>query len=196
MEVRRRDVLVGASAAGLASVLAAGAAKGLVVQAAPDDLYRVDDPATILAAARQIIEEDYLGVLVTVDSQGMPRARPVGVSEPEGDDWHMWIGTRRGSRKTRQIAANPNALLHFGFDDVAGNFEKAFYASFMGQAFVHTDEATLAAKQPPEAMRKQLWPDFPDDFAAIRFVPRRLEVMGKGIVPSADIWHPQGVMLG
>lgn len=195
MELGRRELIAGASAAGLAGVLLPGLANGQVTKA-PGDLYQVDDPKTIMDAARAILKEDAIAVFVTVDEHGMPRARPVGVRDPEGDDWTMWIGTRRGSRKTRQVQANPNATLHFGFDDVAGNYQNAFYASFMGKAFVHTDEATLAVNRPPEAMRKQLWPDFPNDFAAIRFVPQRLEVMGKGIMPSEDIWQPQGVTLG
>lgn len=194
MELRRRDLIAGASAAGLASVLAAGAAKGMVVQSAPDDLYRVDDPATIIAAAREIIKEDYIGVLVTIDEKGMPRARPVGVSEPK-DDWSLWISTRRGSRKTQQIAGNPKAALHFGFDDTPNNHENSYYASFMGLASVHTDAETIAASGLGKKYR-HLWPDYPNDFALIRLKPQRLDVMGKGIEPSEEIWQPQGVMLG
>lgn len=194
MDLKRRDLIAGASAAGLAGVLAAGAAKGLVTQAAPDDLYRVDDPATIMAAARAMIEEDFIGVLITVDEHGMPRARPVGVSDPT-DDWSLWISTRRGSRKTRQIAANPKAALHFGFDDSANNHENHYYASFMGHASVHSDAASIAAHGPGEKHRMS-WPDYPNDLALIRLRPQRLEVMGKGIMPNERYWQPQGVMLG
>lgn len=194
MELKRRELIVGASAAGLASVLAAGAAKGVVTQGAPGGLYRVDDPATIIAAARQIIKDDYIGVLVTIDEQGMPRARPVGVADPR-DDWSLWISTRRGSRKTRQIAANPKAALHFGFDDTLNNHQNSFYASFMGLASVHTDTETILASGLGKKYR-HLWPDYPNDFALIRFKPQRLEVMGKGIEPSEGTWQPQGVMLG
>ena len=193
MQVGRRELIVGASAAGLASVLAAGAAKGVVSQSPPDGLYRVDDAATIMAAARAIIEEDYIGVLVTVDEQGMPRARPVGVKTP-GEDWALWVSTRRGSRKTRQIAANPKATLHFGFDDTPNGHENAFYASFMGTAEVITDNDFIREHGPGEKYRS-LWPNYPDDMALIRLQPQRLEVMGKGIVPSEDIWQPQGVAL-
>ena len=192
MELRRRELIVGASAAALAGVLATGAAKGLVTQAT-SDLYRVDDPATIMAAAREIIKEDYIGVLVTVDEHGMPRARPVGVRDPT-DDWSLWVSTRRGSRKTRQVEANPKAALHFGFDDTPNNHENAYYASFMGMASVHTDAESIATYGPGERYRA-IWPNYPDDLALIRLRPQRLEVMGKGILPTEDIWQPQGVML-
>ncbi|WP_162806160.1 pyridoxamine 5'-phosphate oxidase family protein [Sphingosinicella terrae] len=193
MELGRRKLILGASAAGLATVLAGGAAKGLVTREASDDLYRVDDSATIMAAAREIIREDYIGVLVTVDEHGMPRARPVGVAAPL-EDWSLWISTRRGSRKTRQIAANPKATLHFGSDDTPNNHENAYYASFMGLASVHTDAESIAARGPSERYRA-LWPDYPHDLALIRLKPQRLEVMGKGILPTEDIWQPQGVII-
>lgn len=193
MNIKRREVMVGGSLAGLAAVLSAGAAKGKVSQARPDNLYRVDDRKTIMDAAREIIKEDYIGVLVTIDEQGMPRSRPVGVADPK-DDWSLWLSTRRGSRKTQQIAANPKAALHFGFDDTPNNHENSFYASFMGLASVHTDEQTIAAYGPSEKYRS-LWPNYPNDIALIRLKPQWLEVMGKGIEPSEQIWQPQGVLL-
>ncbi len=79
--------------------------------------------------------------LITLDSNGVPRVRSVGVSDPE-DDLTMWIGTRRTSRKVAQVRDNPNATLFFNFDDLSGGYAKAFYASFMGLASVHTDPAT------------------------------------------------------
>jgi general stress protein 26 len=175
------------------SVLGAEAAKGTVTPVVADDLYRLDNPATIMAAARAIMKEDWVGVLITIDEVGMPRARPVGVGDPT-DDGSLWIATRRGSRKTKQIAANPKAALHFGFDDILNGTKGGFYASFTGLASVHTDAETIAAHGPPKEYRSQ-WPDYPNDLALIRFRPQRLEVMGKGIKPSKQYWQPQGVIL-
>ena len=64
----------------------------------------------------------------------------------------------------------------------------------MGLASVHTDTETILASGLGQKYR-HLWPDYPNDFALIRLKPQRLEVMGKGIMPSEDIWQPQGVML-
>ncbi len=193
MRLKRRELIVGASALGLANVLQTGAASGSVSRAAPDDLYRVDDPKTIMAAAREIIKEDYIGVLITIDENGMPRARPVGVNDPT-DDWSLWISTWRGSRKTKQIAANPKAALHFGFDDIPNGHKGSYYASFSGLASVHTDAKSIATYGPAKEYRSQ-WPEYPNDLALIRFVPQRLEVMGKGIKPSKQLRQPQGVNL-
>ena len=193
MDLRRRDLIVGASIAGLAGVLAPGLASGQVTKT-QGDLYRVDDPKTIMDAARAMIDEDYIGVLITIDAQGMPRARPVGVKKP-GDDWALWVSTKRGSRKTLQLMANPKAALHFGFDDTPNNHANHYYASFMGTAQVITDNDSIRKHGPGEKYRSQ-WPNYPDDMALIRLQPQRLEVMGKGIEPSEDLWQPQGVMLG
>ena len=192
-QISRRTVLRAAPAAGLAGILS-GCASTTAPAGQATSLYRVDDEARILAAARQIIAEDRIASLVTIDSNGMPRVRPVGVA-PVEDDLVFWIGTRRASRKVKQIRENPNAALLFNFDDIGGNYENAFYASFMGTATAHTDEETLAIRQPPEQLRAALWPDYPHDFAAIIFRPRWLEVYGKGIIPADDSWQPQGISI-
>jgi general stress protein 26 len=191
MSLKRRDLLMAAPAAGLVTLLGADAAIGMVTQVASDDLYRLDDPKTIMAAAREIMKEDWVAVLITIDENGMPRARPVGVNDPT-DDWSLWMSTRRGSRKTKQIMANSKAALHFGFDDIANGTKNSFYASFTGLASVHTDAETIAAHGPTEQYRAQ-WPNYPNDLALIRFVPQMLEVMGKGIKPNKQHWQPQAV---
>ncbi len=194
MGFKRRELLVAAPAVGLVSLLSGKAAEGAVTQAGSDDRYRVDDPQVIMAAAREIMKEDWVGVLITIDEVGMPRARPVGVSDPT-DDWSIWMSTRRGSRKTKQIMANPRAALHFGLDDIPNGTKNSYYASFTGRASVHTDVNSIADHGPSEQYRSQ-WPNYPDDLAIIRFVPQVLEVMGKGILPNKQHWQPQAVQLG
>lgn len=158
------------------------------------DLFRVDDEATILAAAKAIIEEDPVAALITVDANGVPRARSVGVWAPDGD-LTLWIGTRRSSRKLEQLRNNPLATLYFNRDNNEQGNEGAYYASFMGQATVHTDLQTLELRAPAEEYRRAMWPNFPDDFAAIRFETRWLEVTGHGIRGSDTSWQPQAVIV-
>ena len=194
IDVSRRNLLVAAPAIGLSAVLA-GCVTGSRRLPDASDLYRVDDEAKILTAARAIVAEDPVAALITLDGQGVPRVRSVGVSDPEAD-LSMWIGTRRTSRKVAQLQANPNATLYFNFDDLSGNFASAFYASFMGVASVHTDPASASRAAPDEEARRAYWPNFPDDFAAIRFRPHWLEVTGHGIRGDEANWQPQAVLLG
>lgn len=192
MDTNRRSLLAAAPAFGLVSLLGGCATRG--GPAAPGELYRLDDPAAILAAARAIVAEDSIASLVTVDSNLMPRIRSVEVRRA-GEDGPFWIFTRRASRKVAQVRANPNAALHFAFDDQANANAGAFYASFMGAATVHPAEDVPGAVRPDSATIAQRWPGYPADFAALRFEPRWLEVIGKGIRASDDKWQPQGVTL-
>lgn len=185
------------AALGAAPVLAALLAGCATTQrsAAPEqDIFRIDDEATILAAAKAIIEEDFVAALITLDANGTPRARSVGVWMPN-DDFTLWIGTRRSSRKVAQLRANPRATLYFNRDNLEQNFEGAYYASFMGTATVHTDEETLRLHAPEGEYRTTMWPNFPDDYAAISFRTQWLEVTGRGIRGDEESWQPQAVIL-
>lgn len=185
------------AALGAAPVLAALLAGCATTQrnAAPEhDIFRVDDEATILAAAKAIIEEDFVAALITLDANGTPRARSVGVWMPD-DDFTLWIGTRRSSRKVAQLRANPRATLYFNRDNLEQNFEGAYYASFMGTATVHTDDETLRLRAPDGEYRDAMWPNFPDDYAAISFRTHWLEVTGRGIRGDEESWQPQAVIL-
>ncbi len=191
IDLNRRTLLAATPALGLSAILSARPAPAPKA-GLPAKLYRIDEPATIIAAAKAVIDEDYIATLITLDSDGVPRARSVGVWAPD-NDLVLWIGTRRTSRKVAQIRSNPNATLHFASDDIAGNHANAYYASFMGTATVHTDDATVKLRAPEEKYRRTQWPNFPDDYAAIRFQTKWLEVFGRGIKSDKDNWQPQAV---
>lgn len=196
MDMERRQLLTAAPAAGLAA-MAAGCAtlpRGRSGVAVPGNLYRIDDESKILAVAREIIAEDWVATLITVDEEGVPRARSVGVNDPQ-PDLTIWMSTRRTSRKVDQIRKHPQATLHFARDNLSENFKGAYYASLMGEAFVHLDPQSYANHAPTGQIRSENWPDFPHDYAAIRFKPRWLEVYGRGIKGKPETWQPQGVIL-
>jgi general stress protein 26 len=189
----RRDVLSASPAIGLSALVVGGSTRAQRIDPSRT-LYRVDDEAKIIAVAKAVIEEDYIATLITIDAEGVPRARSVGVWAPD-NDLVLWIGTRRTSRKLDQIRGNPNATIHFAHDDMGGNFANAYYASFMGRASVHIDDATVQLRSPEEKYRRAQWPDFPHDYAAIRFETKWLEVYGKGIKGKPENWQPQAVTL-
>ncbi len=193
LDSTRRNFLAAAPAVGLSAILAGCSVRTATV-ASPTNLYRTDDEAKILAAAKAILEEDFIATLITLDASGVPRARSIGVWTPD-NDFVLWMGTRRTSRKVDQIRGNPNATIHFAQDDMSGSFKNAYYASFMGTATVHIDNATVKARAPEEKYRRSQWPNFPDDYAAIRFETKWLEVYGRGIKGKSENWQPQAVTL-
>jgi general stress protein 26 len=196
MDEDRRQLLKAAPAAGLAAILGSCATfpTARPSRATPGNLYRSDDEARILTVVREIIGDDWVATLITVDENGMPRARSVGVNDPQ-PDLTIWMSTRRNSRKVDQIRRHPQATLHFARDNLTENFRGAYYASLMGEAFVHLDAESYAAHAPTGAMRAQYWPNFPHDYAAIRFKPSWLEVYGRGIQWESETWQPQGVIV-
>jgi general stress protein 26 len=196
MDLERRRLLTTAPAAGLATMIAGCAtlprkSSGVAL---PGNLYRVDDEAKILAVAREIIAEDWVATLITVDEDGVPRARSVGVNDPQ-PDLTIWMSTRRTSRKVEQIRRHRQATLHFARDNLTENFKGSYYASLMGEAFVHFDPQSYANHAPTGELRTKSWPNFPHDYAAIRFRPRWLEVYGRGIKGELATWQPQAIIL-
>lgn len=193
-KVSRRNLVTAAPILGLSAILAGCSGRTSSI-GPPMRLYRTDDEAMIKEVAKAIIDEDFIATLITLDSSGVPRARSIGVWSPD-NDFVLWMGTRRTSRKVEQLRANPNATLHFAQDDIAGNFANAYYASFMGTASVYVDDETVQLRAPTEEYRRKQWPNFPHDYAAIRFETKWLEVTGHGIKGDEANWQPQAVVLG
>jgi general stress protein 26 len=67
---------------------------------------------SLLSAARIIAESATCRVLITVDETGKPHARAMAPFAPE-ENWVIWLGTTRGSRKTKQIQNNPNVVVYY-----------------------------------------------------------------------------------
>ena len=191
----RRQLVAAAPTIGLAALMPSAAAGSAAAPAPPpEQLYRTDDEAKILATLKEILAEDWVGTFITVDEFGVPRARSVGISDPD-PDLTIWISTRRGSRKIDQVRAHRQATLHFARDALKENFKGAYYASIMGEASVHIDDAEMRAHVPEDAVLKENWPNYPNDYAVIQFKPKWLEVYGHGIKGKPETWQPQAVVL-
>lgn len=175
-------------------ILAAGAqAQQLKV---PTDLYRVDDEAAILDAARALINADKYAAFVTVDANGAPRARTVltqiGPADPSRADkgFTIWIMTRRSTRKVEQIRKNPRVTLYYNDD------AKESYVTIMGVATIHTDPKDPEAKKfYDEGYAKFFWPDLEKDFIMISVKPIWLEALVMPVIKNnRDNWRPQSVV--
>lgn len=111
------------------------------------ELYRVDNETSIIAAARTLMTSDKNAALITVDADGVPRARTVlthlGPADGSSPDKGMtvWIMTRRSTRKVEQISNNPNVTLYFNDDP------KNSYVTLMGIATIHLDPNDKEAKK-------------------------------------------------
>jgi general stress protein 26 len=183
MQMDRRKLIIAAA------VAAFGNAVTMTGEEPDQRLYRTASPEIILSAARALIAEDAIGTLITVDAAGQPRARSILVSAPDSN-LTLWMGTRKGSRKLEQIAANPRATIHFADDS------QSSYLSLMGEVRAVADPATTALKNPYKGKAlEKFFPMFPSDFALLSFKPHYLEIATKTVPSKPDTWQPQGVTI-
>ena len=139
----------------------------------------------LLDLARTAMVEARYCALITVDTDGQPRARTVDPFLPD-DDFNILIATRPNTRKIEQIKENPRVTLYY-FDA-----ENRNYVTVMGVAKLIDDVGMK------EAMRREndndrLYPNFPDDYLLIHVSPTWVEAMVPGHRGDRETWRPSGV---
>ncbi len=123
---------------------------------------------TILAAAREIINETSYCGLVTVDSTGQPQIRTMNPF-PVKEDLVIWFATSRFSRKVREIRNNPKVCVYF-----ANHVTAKGYVNINGTAQVIDDKELLIK------MKRDYWngmPGWQEKFVLIKIVPKSVEVI-------------------
>jgi general stress protein 26 len=161
----------------LAFLLAAAAVAALPAAGA--------DRAAVLKTAREIALRARYATFVTLGEDGQPQARIVDALGPD-EDFTVWIGTNPATRKVAEIRKDPRVTLSFW--DASG----PAYVTLVGTATVVTDEEVKAVRW------KDAWsPFYKDrqrgpDFALLKFVPKRLEVVSQahGLVNDPKSWRP------
>jgi general stress protein 26 len=144
--------------------------------------------ADILKAAREVARKARYATFVTIGEDGQPQARIVDALGPD-EDFNVWVGTNPLTRKVAEIAKNPRVTLTF-FDPSLPAF-----VTLLGSASVVTDPAVKAQHW------KDAWSPFYKnehrgaDFALVRFVPHRLEIVSEahGFVNAPGNWRPVSV---
>jgi general stress protein 26 len=138
---------------------------------------------TLMAAAREIIEEARYCALVTFDESGTVRVRMMDPFSPE-EDMTIWMGTSRRTRKVHEIESDPRVTLYYTSPDVAG------YVSISGKAILIDDPMEKASRW------KEGWEGFYSDreadYILIQVIPERMEVINysRGIGGDPETWDP------
>lgn len=142
----------------------------------------------ILKVAHEILSQTRYCALITLDETGHPQTRTMEPFPPE-EDFTLWFGTTKHSRKVKQIQHDSRATVYY-FDDK--NFG---YAVFTGKAFIVDDQ-----KEKQEKWMDH-WADFytdrEKDYVLIKFVPDRLEVVSPkdGLTGDAVTWRAHSLSL-
>jgi len=122
---------------------------------------------SLLYKARTIVDSARCQVLITVDEKGQPHAREMSPFSPE-NDWVIWFGTTKGSRKTNQILHNPNVMVYYY--DTKG----MSYVSVSGKARL-VDNPDKKAKYWKDGW-ELFFPDRDKKYILIEVIPEKLEV--------------------
>jgi len=141
---------------------------------------------TLLVAAKEIIEAARYCGLVTFDPSGNTRIRTMDPFLPD-EDWSIWMGTNRRSRKVQDIEGDPRVTLYYDSPDHVG------YVAVYGTARIVDDPAEKASRWKEEW--EGFYPDREGQYLLIQVTPDRLEVISyaRMIQGDPDTWEPPSV---
>ncbi|ACG75085.1 pyridoxamine 5'-phosphate oxidase-related FMN-binding [Anaeromyxobacter sp. K] len=137
-----------------------------------------DGVGAVLRAARATMLRKRYCLLVTL-ADGVAHARVLEPFPPD-DDFTVWLGTSRGSRKVEQLRKDPAATLAYQ-DDARGAC-----AVLVGRAEIV--EGVSERRRRFKPFWRAFWPEGPDgaEFVLVRFRPERIEVWDgwRGVTPA------------
>ena len=138
-------------------------------------------------AACIIMEKAQFCALITIDNEGIPRARTMDPFKPDSN-FVVWFGTYKNTRKVEQIMNNPRVTLYY-FDHLSES-----YVILTGSANL-VDEPEKKAFYWKEEW-KDFYPDFPNDYLLIKVVPEILELssVSMGIYSDPETWEPPSLI--
>jgi acid phosphatase (class A) len=173
-----------AEAAALATALPAAAAS----EAGASAPRPVAERSAVLKAAREISSKARYAAFITIGPDGEPQARVVDPLGPDAE-FTVWVATNPATRKVADLARDPRATLQF--------FEASLpaYVTLVGTASLVADPEVKAAhwkdEWTPFYKDRQRGPDF----ALLKFVPHRLEIVSQvhGLVNDPKTWRPVSV---
>jgi general stress protein 26 len=146
------------------------------------------DRATILGAARRVMEKARYCSFVTLGEDGSLQARIVDAFPPD-EQMVVWIGTNPVTRKVAEVKRDPRATL-FCFDPAG-----PAYVTLIGRADIVADAAEKAKrwKDDWEAFYKDK--NRGDDYVLIRLRPRRLEIVSypDKLLNDPASWRPVSI---
>ena len=141
----------------------------------------------LLVAAEEIIEAARYCGLVTFDESGNAKVRTMDPFPPD-DDWSIWMGTNRGSRKVREIEEDSRVTLYYYSIDHVG------YVAVYGTAHLVDDPVEKASRWKNEW--EALYPDRDAQYLLIQVIPYRMEVINYSRVIQGDpvTWEPPSIV--
>ena len=141
---------------------------------------------TLLAAAEEIMEAARYCGLVTFDESGNTSVRMMDPFPPD-EDWSIWMGTNRGTRKVREVEGDPRVTLYYHSPEHVG------YVAVYGTARLVDDTEEKASRWKNEW--EGLYPDREAQYLLIQVIPDRMEVINysRAIQGDTETWETPSV---
>lgn len=141
----------------------------------------------LIETAKKIITDAKTCALITIDNEGIPRARAMDGFAPE-ENLTIWFGTNSRSRKVAQIKKDPRVTLYY-FDSDASSY-----------VLIHGIAQLVSNPEAKEKYWKDAWevfyPNIDKDYLLIKVVPQWMEVLSEtyGITNNPITWEPPKVV--
>jgi len=148
-----------------------------------------EDPARLVAAAREIMAAQTYCALVTIDETGRPQVRTMNPFPPE-DDMTVWFATNTRSRKVREMKRDPRVTLYYS------DHENAIgYVALQGRAVLVDDRSEILKRK--RAYWDQAFPGL-ENLVLVKVVPERLDVLNykAGALGDSVTWRTPSIELG
>jgi uncharacterized pyridoxamine 5'-phosphate oxidase family protein len=127
----------------------------------------------------EYIKEVKFGYLATVDADGAPRVRPIGIATIYGDDLYFFTFTT--TRKVAEMAGNPNVEV------VWSKLEETSQVRINGTAIRVNDGATQERFRQDNPIVAKLVPEEAQHlFCLFKIEPKKV-YMAKGLTPYTEI---------
>ena len=148
-----------------------------VVAHAQEKKQPAKDRASLIAAAREIMQAQTYCALITIDDTGRPQIRTMNPFPPE-EDMTVWIATSTLTRKVQHIRKDPRVCLYY-----ADHSKATGYVALSGKAVLVDDKAEFQKRK--RAYWDQAFPGF-KNLVLIKVIPEQLDVLNYKAGATAD----------
>ena len=149
----------------------------------------VKDRASLIAAAREIMQAQTYCALITIDETGRPQIRTMNPFPPE-EDMTVWIATSTNTRKVQHIRKDPRVCLYY-----ADHSKATGYVALSGRAVLVDDMAEILKRK--RAYWDQAFPGL-KNLVLIKVIPEQLDVLNykAGALADTVTWRTPSLPVG
>ena len=160
-----------------------------VAAAAQENKQPVKDRASLIAAAREIMQAQTYCALITIDETGRPQIRTMNPFPPE-EDMTVWIATSTLTRKVQHIRKDSRVCLYY-----ADHSKATGYVALSCRAVLVDDMAEI--KKRKRAYWDQAFPGM-KNLVLIKVIPEQLDVLNykQGAIADTVTWRTPSIPVG